>query len=329
MENQIPWQQLILKLQNSPEFQQDEFEQWVSASIDNKNLWSDLKDIYALTGEIPDYFYPKEDIAWDKINRKISKPATKISLNHFIFRFAASFLLVALGIGGSWIYNNLYLSKNNQAQTYSEVYSPFGHRTQVTLPDGSTVWLNGNSRVKYQNDFSNSRNVELTGEAMFKVKKNQRNLFTVKAKKLSVEVYGTTFNFRSYPDDVKSELSLIEGSISLYQNEKLVSKMNPGEMICYNSQSEKFRKSNPKDLNQITSWNSDELVIENKSMDEMCKYLERWYGVDIELSKKPNVDQRLSFKVKTESLRELLWIINRIKPIKYTIDGKQVKIQEE
>lgn len=324
MDNQIPWHQLILRLRNSPELQHDEFELWISASNDNQKLWDDLKDIYALTGEIPAYFHANEDIAWDKINQKISKPAKKFIINQYIFRFAASILLVALGIGGNWLYNKTY-----QRQTYSEVYSPFGHRTMVILPDSSTVWLNGDSHLKYQNDFSNSRNVELAGEAIFKVHKNPGNLFTVKTKELSVEVYGTTFNIRAYPEDIKSEVSLIEGSIGLYQKNKLISKMNPGEVICYNSVSEKFLKSIPQDLVPITSWNSDELIIENKSMDEICQYLERWYGVDIEMNKKTDTDQRLSFKVKTESLHELLWIIDKIKPIKYTIDGKKVKIEEK
>jgi len=329
MDNQIPWNQLILKLRNSPDFQQDEFERWISASADNQKLWNDLKDIYALSGVIPAYFQPKEDIAWEKINKKISKPVKRFVITHFVFRFAASILLVALGIGGNWLYNKTYQKPSTQTQTYSEVYSPFGHRTMVTLPDGSTVWLNGDSHLKYQNDFSISRNVELSGEAMFKVHKNPETLFTVKTKEFSVAVYGTTFNLRSYPEDIKSELSLIEGSIGLYRKEKLISKMNAGEVISYNNTSAKFNKSHPLDMTPITSWNSDELTIENKSMDEICQFLERWYGVDIELNKKDGTDQRLSFKVKTESLRELLWIIDKIKPIKYTIDGKKVKIEEK
>ncbi len=324
MENQIPWHQLILKLRKSPEFQNEEFEKWYAASTENQKLWTDLNDIYALTGEIPEYFHPQEDIAWAKINRKISKPDNKLIISRYLFRFAASILLVALGIGGSWFYN-----KSNQKHTYSEVYSPFGHRTMVLLPDSSTVWLNGNSRLKYQNDFSDSRNVELIGEAMFKVKKNPGNLFTVKSDQLSVEVYGTTFNFRSYPGDSKSEISLIEGSIGLYRKDQLISKMNSGEVITCNNESSKFSISRPVDMTRITSWNSDELIIENKSMDEICQYLERWYGVEIELNKKADSDQQLTFKVKAESLGELLWIIDKIKPIKYTIDGKKVKIEEK
>jgi len=324
MENQIPWHQLILKLQNSPDFHREEFEHWYMASVDNQKLWSDIKDIYEVTGEIPEYFYPKEDIAWIKINDKISKPTHKLSFNSYLLRIAASLFLVALGIGGSWMYNQFC-----QTQTYSEVYSPFGHRTMVLLPDSSTVWLNGNSRLKYQNNFSKSRNVELAGEAMFQVRRNQKNLFTVKTDKFSVEVYGTKFDLRSYPAENESEISLIEGSIGLFRKDQFISGMKPGEVINYNNVTSKFVKSRHNDLAQITSWNSDELIIDNKSMDEICRYLERWYGVEIKLDKRVNKDQRLSFKIKTESLRELLWIIDKIKPIKYTIDGKRVRIEEK
>ena len=324
MENQNHWNQIILKLQDSPDLNQAEFEQWIASDENNQRLWADIQDIYRLTGEIPEYFYPQEDLAWQKINSEISKPEKRKTLNSFMLRIAASILLVILGAGGNWLFTQL-----GQAPTYSEVYSPFGHRTMVLLPDSSTVWLNGNSRLRYQNDFRTSRNVELTGEAMFEVRKNQDKLFTVKSKELSVEVYGTKFNLRSYSIDNESELSLVEGSIGLFRNNELISKMAPGEVITYNEKNAKFIKTISEKMDQITSWNSDELIIENKSIEEICKYLERWYGVDIELVKKPGDGQRLSFKVKAESMRELLWIIDRIKPIKFTIDGKNVKIEEK
>lgn len=324
MDNQIPWEKILSVLQHSPNLNDEDFNKWLNKSEENKKLWIDLKDIYAITGKIPEYFQPKESLAWEKIDRTISKPIRRKSINSFFIRVAASILLISLGFIGSRIY-----TKSQHQISYSEVFSPFGHRTMVTLPDSSIVWLNGNSRIKYQNDFSHSRNIELSGEAMFMVRKNPKNLFTVKSEKLSVKVYGTKFNFRTYTEDHESEICLIEGCIGLFQGDRLISKMKAGELICYNEKSEKFCRSFPNDLAQITSWNSDELIIENKSLEEICRYLERWYGVEIELKEVKNPNQRLTFKVKAESLRELLWIINKIKPIKYTIDGKKVKIEEK
>jgi ferric-dicitrate binding protein FerR (iron transport regulator) len=82
-------------------------------------------------------------------------------------------------------------------------------------------------------------------------------------------------------------------------------------------------------MNQITSWKADELVIENETFENVTKYLERWYGVEITLDEKLKNTVKLSFKVKTESLTELLSIIDHITPIKYEINGKQVKIMKK
>jgi ferric-dicitrate binding protein FerR (iron transport regulator) len=162
---------------------------------------------------------------------------------------------------------------------------------------------------------------------MFKVTKSPRNLFTVKSKDLKVEVYGTTFNVKSYPDDNQSEVALVEGSIGLFHDDQLVKKMIPGEAITYNNLENKLGKSKF-DLKQITSWRTDELIIENETLENVIKYLERWYGVEITLDRSLVHNAKLSFKVKTESLTELLSIINHITPITYEIYGKQVKISK-
>ncbi|MDO8927770.1 MAG: DUF4974 domain-containing protein, partial [Bacteroidota bacterium] len=238
----------------------------------------------------------------------------------FMLRIAASILLIALGVGGTF-----YLQNKMANPSFTEVYSPYGHKTRVVLPDGSQVWLNGDTKLKYNSDFSDARNVELTGEALFEVTKNTRQLFTVNAEELRLEVYGTTFNVKAYPEDFISEVALVEGSVGLFRDKQLLKKMVPGEVIAYNSVENKFstRQGN---IGQITSWSADELVIENKTFEEVTKYLERWYGVEITLDKSIQLNNRLSFKVKTESLMELLSIISRITPVTYEINGKQVKI---
>jgi ferric-dicitrate binding protein FerR (iron transport regulator) len=167
----------------------------------------------------------------------------------------------------------------------------------------------------------------LSGEAMFEVTKKPDNLFTVKSKDIRVEVYGTTFNVQSYDEDNISEIALVEGSIGLFHQDKLMKKMEPGEVIAYNAVEKKF-SSQQGNMQQITSWKADELIIENETFESMVKYLERWYGVEITVNPSLKQNQRLSFKVKTESLIELLSIIDHITPVSYEIKGKQVKIMK-
>jgi transmembrane sensor len=318
--DQTPWEHIQNKLRNPGEPEDETLQNWLNEDTENKAVLDDLKVIYSITGNATESFVPQKEKAWERIINRISIKSQPSRLIRFMLRVAASILLIGFGVGGSYLLQNL-----NSANSFTEVYSPYGHKTMVVLPDNSEVWLNGDSRIKYSTDFSNSRNVELSGEALFKVTKNPRNLFTVKSKDLRIEVYGTTFNVQSYDDDVISEIALVEGSVGLFHDKQLLKKMIPGEVVAYDSRAKKF-SSQQGNISQITSWRADELIIENKTFESMVKYLERWYGVEITLDQSLKQNLRLSFKVKTESLLELLSIIDHITPVMYEINGKQVKI---
>lgn len=320
--NQTLWKHIQDKLRNPNGHEDEILQNWLNQDTDDKAILDDQKVIYSISGNTSEYFVPQKDLAWQKILKRISMKKHRIGIIQILLRVAASILLIALGVGGS------YLIPNRQSViSFTEVYSPSGHKTMVVLPDSSQVWLNGNSRLKYSTDYTKSRSVEITGEALFKVTKNPRNLFTVKSGKLSLEVYGTTFNVKSYPEDIISEVALIEGSIGLFHDKQLVERMIPGELITYDTQENKFR-SQQGNMDQITSWKADELVIENETFENVTKYLERWYGVEITLDQSIRQNLKLSFKVKTESLIELLSIINHITPVTFEISGKQVKIHK-
>jgi len=318
--NQIPWEHIQNKLRNPNEPEDKTLQTWLNEDDENKTVLDDLKVIYSITGNVPESFIPQKEQAWKKVVNRISTKKQRTGIVRFMLRIAASILLIALGVGGGY-----FLQTRPHVNSFTEVYSPYGHKTMVVLPDNSKVWLNGDSRLKYNTDFSDSRNVELTGEALFEVTKKPHNLFTVKAKDLKIEVYGTTFNVQSYNDDIISEVALVEGSVGLFHDEQLLKKMIPGEVVAYNAQAHRF-SSQKGNMDQITSWKADELIIENETFESMVKYLERWYGVQITLDQSLKQNLRLSFKVKAESLIELLSIIDHITPVSYEIDGKQVKI---
>lgn len=321
--NQIPWEHIQDKLRN-PNLAEDEtLRDWLIEDVENETFLGDLKVIFSITGSVPDSFEPQKEMAWQRIINRISIKKRRFDVVGIMLRVAASFLLIALGIGGGY-----FLQNSQRVNSFTEVYSPYGHKTMVLLPDSSQVWLNGGTRIKYCADFTKSRNVELTGEAFFHVTKNLSSLFTVKSKDLKIEVYGTTFNVHGYENDLVSEISLVEGSVSLYHDKQLVKKMNPDEVITYDANSNIFT-SYQGNLKQITSWKLDELIIQDETFANMVKYLERWYGVEITLDKSINQNLRMSFKVKTESFIELLSIIDHITPISYEINGKQVKITKQ
>ncbi|WP_159518296.1 FecR family protein [Sunxiuqinia indica] len=322
MATNVPWKKIQYYLQNNEESFDEEFKLWLSSNNENRKLWEELQVTYSVFGEMPEEYNPNKKQGWTQVEKRIEVRGKRIRVNQFMLRIAASILLVIAGGAVSWFVTN-------QAEpTYTEIYSPYGHKTQVTLPDNSIVWLNGDTHLKYESSFAHSRSLQLNGEALFEVKKNTNKVFTVQSGDLKVAVYGTTFNFKHYNKEQKAEVALLEGSVGLFSDDQFLTQMSPGEVAEYNVETRKTELSQG-NIAQIISWSTDELIIENETFNNVITYLERWYGVDIRVEDDLEINQRLSFKVKTESLQELFSIINHITPINYKIDGKTVIISKK
>lgn len=319
MKNQIPWNILLNQLEGKPAQPDPLFIEWIQ-NRENQRFWDELQVLYSINGNIPPSYQPDQAKGWKNIEKRTLKSARPTNYIRHLLRIAASVLLFISGAAG---YRALDLHK--QKDLWSEVVSPYGHKTMIMLPDSSTVWLNGNSKLKYKTDFSRGRVVALEGEALFDIRKQPKNLFSVNAGSLRVEVYGTKFNLRSFHADDEIEVALVKGSVGVFKDRQHLRTMNPGEVITYLPGQNKIAMSSGM-IDQIISWQSGELIINNKPIDEVFGYLERWYGVKIEFSEKLLNGHHLSFKVKAESLRELLSIINKITPIRYTIDGEKVVV---
>lgn len=194
----------------------------------------------------------------------------------------------------------------------NEVVTNPGSRTKVVLPDGSLVWLNAGSRIEYNKDFGKvSRDVKLSGEAFFDVKRDNKKPFYIHTPVLAIKVLGTAFNVKAYPDDPTTETSLIRGSIEvsiksrpmdkiiLAPNEKLVVENKEAMAYKENSVVEKREsvvaineiKPNRKDstINEI-QWVENRLVFDDEPLEEIVVKMERWYNVNIEITD-PSLNQ--------------------------------------
>ena len=132
--------------------------------------------------------------------------------------------------------DNLYLSYRkgiHSATTHTVLTST--HKSEVTLPDGTIVWLNNNTKLIYPEAFSSTeRSVYLEGEAYFKVTKNKARPFVVKSQGQEIKVLGTSFNVRNRPNEDLAETTLISGAVSLrFNNDSVPVRLNPNEQITY------------------------------------------------------------------------------------------------
>lgn len=317
----IPWEEIQKNLNAPKEEYSKALIEWLQADEENSQIWQEIKHLNAISWSFPDYFKPNKLKAWEKISTKTLKKKNTKVLQRYILHIAASVVFLI-----SATLSTIYIKDQfGNKMYYSEVFSPYGHKTMVILPDSSKVWLNGNSRLKYNPDFLKHREVEIYGEALFKVKKWEGKNFSVNSNNLNAEVYGTTFNYKDYEGDKEAEIALLEGSLGVLKNKRLVHKMKPGEVVIFESETNRFEVTEG-NMAIITSWCSNELIIDNQPFSKVVKYIERWYGVDITIADNLHIEQKLSFKVKTESLHELLFAISKICPIKYEINGKDVMI---
>ncbi|MDD4189958.1 MAG: FecR domain-containing protein [Mangrovibacterium sp.] len=233
---------------------------------------------------------------------------------------AAAILLLPLLMAGVHFYSKLY--PDESPQTIRHIV-PDGEKSKVVLNDGTSIWLNSGSTLSYQTNAGCVREVSLTGEAFFDVVKIPDKPFLVKTKDYTVEVYGTQFNVRAYDGRTASETILKEGIVTIsLKNQKTV-KLEPGQRFSMNHENRyEISTVNP-DL--YLNWKDQILKISNEALEDLIIRMERWYGVKIRVEDFERVRHlRYTLTIKTESLREMLALMNYVTPFSFEINGEDV-----
>lgn len=257
----------------------------------------------------------------DKIHHRIALEesrtvARRFTLYRNLLKVAAVFIFGLL-TATVLLYNRYYAPENKvYAAIIEKVTTPFGARTSFKLPDGSEVWLNSGSMISFPRQYDKLRNVELTGQAYFKVVKDGRP-FMVKTSKGNVEVMGTSFDVKAYENE-NFETTLVEGIVKVKDNTSQMATLKPGQQSIITPTNE-FSIS---DVNTslITSWRDGKLMFVKEPFQNVATELERWYNVKIELQ--GDRLKRLGYTgtIEMETFSEVLELINTTTPIKYKFD---------
>ena len=236
----------------------------------------------------------------------------------------------------------------------SEVATKSGSRTRIQLPDGSLVWLNGSSKLVYDNkNFGEKlRQVTLSGEAYFDVVKNANKPFIIHTAKMDIKVLGTSFNVKAYPGEKNSETSLVRGSIEVTlkgHSEKIMMKAND-KLVVRNDEAaweekeplaakKKAEKTGisfmtlghltfSADNNTIleTAWVDNKLIFDNESFEDVAVKMERWYGVIIRFNNNKLKSLHMTGTFEKESVTEALAALQLLSPFSYTIKNDYITI---
>ncbi|MCF8361278.1 MAG: FecR family protein [Prolixibacteraceae bacterium] len=284
---------------------------WISDNRENSEVNTFLKDEWNNKDE------KETQIQFSDIKKKIPEREKVVKKNTVLRQIITSYqkavAIILLPVVAFSIY--FIVNQFNTEPTYFQTTAETGQKSNLVLPDGTKVWLNSDSKIKYPDNFGKkNRSVELTGEAYFEVVKDTKNPFWVEAGEVQIRVLGTSFNLKAYTDENKIETTLFEGKVELtvHANEKRASKtieMKPGQFLSFNKvknelQYKKFEND------EVLAWKNNQLIFRNDSFENLVRKIERWYNVEIIYDEANLNKQRLTVELyEGELLYRLLDII--------------------
>lgn len=334
---------------------------WIRQSLENKRHFNELRAIYEaskLIQPINDYniesslfrvkalHYRNQLVSYQKNDRENTR-----RFRIEVLKYAALiFFVISLGIiSYEYLHNR---PKTVAEEIWNTIEAPFGSRTRLTLADGTDVWLNSGSQLRYSTKFGQeNRHVYLNGEAYFDVAKDKKNQFIVSTSHLDVKVYGTQFNVKAYSEENIIQTTLLKGSIIIEEKgapgtdtHKVV--LKPNEIATfYFSEDNKNNKDKPAEMSQLgttpkrnievvsninskifTSWKDKRWIIDGESLSSLAVKLERRYNVRIIIDAKELQDYKFTGTIKEETLEQVLTVIKLSAPIDYIIENNQVNL---
>jgi len=215
---------------------------------------------------------------------------------------------------------------NHERILYNQVKVPVGGEYQLTLADGTRVWLNSDSEIKYPVQFSeDKRKVWVAGEVYFDVTHNKQKPFIVDVKDVEIEVLGTEFNVEAYHDQNTVTTSLVEGSVKLSKNNESVI-IKPNQQAIISKHEIQFAVRNV-DARKYALWKDGVFYFKEASLGTIMEKLERWYDVKVFFMNQSVTNKRFSVEVKRyEDINEILNIMSKTEKVNFEIKSNIITV---
>ena len=313
--------------------EKQEIQAWLAQSPERKAELEAMQQAFDATAEVNPTFQPNADAAWEKMQTRLqghdekvipirSETAGYSDRNRWILRIAAS-LIILLG--------SVFAIKLATQETYKNQLSATDTMREVTLPDGSKVWLNKQSTIHYPDQFSDEqRLVKLEGEGFFEIKKNPNKPFMIETSETMTKVLGTSFNLRAYPNEKMHSIDVRTGKVSFSDLD------NPTEeaILTVGDRADFERAKQSIAAGKIITPNA--MIWQSKALDfttsaplrVIVKDLEHYFNVTIKVEDKSALACTHTLgKFENPELKGLLDVISIAAGFQYSIDGDVVTIQ--
>ena len=234
-------------------------------------------------------------------------PAPRRRLLGRLLPWAAAACIAVAGFVG-W-YNYAQISAR-QGHLF-EIYTEKGQKTNITLPDGTHVWLNSASKLSYDSRYNlRSREVNLVGEGYFEVAKDPERQFRVNTGNYTVEALGTAFNVKSYPGDRTSVTTLFEGKVRIDDGDGFTTTLDPMEAVAYDTVDGGFTKSGSGRTQFAGLWRNNELIVESgTTLEKLTELLDREYNIRFVFRSERIKQLRFEGIIKNNNLQNVLQLI--------------------
>lgn len=212
---------------------------------------------------------------------------------------------------------------------YNTISTPRGGEYQITLSDGTKVWLNAASSIRFPTAFRGAdRKVQITGEVYFEVAHNDAKPFKVSAGKSAIEVLGTHFNVNAYDDEVQVRTSLLEGSVKVFAvdetDQQQMKILKPGQQARM-AKSGRIQVVNDLDTEEVMAWKNGLFVFKSTDLRSIMRQIARWYDVDIEY--KGSVGMQFTGQItRNNNVSKVLEMLELTEEVKFRVDGKKVVV---
>ncbi|GKG75543.1 anti-sigma factor [Parabacteroides goldsteinii] len=266
----------------------------IQADEELRKDFSSVQNLYALSS-----WLPNENDEFEAVDKLAAFKQTHCRKKRYpihIIKHAAGYAAaICITILSTWMVMN-DREPAEEMVTYEEFTTPSGQRAMVKLHDGTTVWLNARSTLRYPNHFAREeRKVELDGEAFFDVEHNEHKPFVVSTEKLDIKVLGTKFNVFAYKGREEFNTALLEGSVKVYErmNEEKALFMNPNE--CVELKDNKLVKR-PMGNTDFLLWKEGIYAFDDVPFEDIIKKFELYYDIVITVNNSKLMKYKFSGK---------------------------------
>lgn len=287
---------------------------------------------------IPETDHPELDASEETLKQELAKikgknivPLEQDERTSFrVYWKAAAVALLVVSAGILMYVKRDYFAKEEIA--YTEHYVPKGKLLQLTLSDGSQVWLNSDTKFRYPEKFgSGVREVFLEGEAFFDVSKDPSRPFRIlSGGKLTTTVLGTSFNVKAYGNDDVNEVAVITGKVSVVHttsdNRSSEVLLQPGQKAVLIKAQDLLSREEFSDKDHYTSWREGKLIFEDAPVDQVISSLSRYYNIDIKLSSESLETCRVTATFDPMPLEKVMYLLCFTLNAEYTHTGKKYVI---